>query len=280
VVWPRGIVMGGRVSVEIDRQVARVALSRPGKRNALDLAMFEAISKAAEDIAAEEDVRAVVLCGDGPAFCAGLDVGAFFSNPETGERLLGKEPGAETNLAQEVAWAWRRLPMPVIAALHGEVFGGGLQIALGADIRLVAPDARLSVMEIRWGLVPDMAGSRILPGLLRNDVAKELTFSGRIVDGAEAVALGLATRACDDPLAAASALAAEIAGRSPDAVRAAKFLLDQSPLLDHARGLALETRLQIELLGSRNQMEAARAGMAKRAPEFRPASLDPASLPE
>lgn len=273
-------MMGERVETRIAGNVARVVLNRPDKRNALDLEMFEAIARAAGDLAQADDVRAVILHGEGPAFCAGLDVGAFFSNPDSGARLLGRENGADTNLAQEVAWAWRRLPMPVIAALHGEVFGGGLQIALGADIRLVAPDARLSVMEIRWGLVPDMAGSRILPGLLRSDVAKELTFSGRIVDGAEAVALGLATRVCDDPLAAASALAGEIAGRSPDAIRAAKFLLDQAAQLDHGRGLELETRLQMALLGSRNQMEAARAGMAKRPPEFRPASLDPAELGE
>lgn len=272
--------MNQRVTMSVDGQVARVCLSRPDKRNALDLEMFEGIAQAASDVARAEDIRAVILHGEGAAFCAGLDVGAFFSTPDAGQRLMERASGAETNLAQEVAWAWRRLPMPVIAALHGEVFGGGLQIALGADIRLVASDVRMSVMEIRWGLVPDMAGSRILPRLLRDDVARELTFSGRIVEAQEAVALGLATRVCDDPLVAASSLAAEIAGKSPDAVRAAKFLFEQAGQLDDHQGLALETRLQLALLGSRNQMEAARAGMQKRPPEFRPASLDPTGMLE
>jgi len=272
--------MNDRVRLDIHGNVAKVCLARPEKRNALDLAMFEAIVATAAELAACDDVRAVVLHGDGPWFCAGLDLGAFFSSPEAGPRLLEREDGAETNLAQEAAWCWRRLPVPVIAALHGEVFGGGLQIALGADIRLIAPDARMSVMEIRWGLVPDMAGSRILPDLMRLDAAKELTFSGRIVEAPEAVSLGLATRICDEPLASAITLAEEIAARSPDAVRAAKFLLDQAPQMDHVSGLALETRLQMGLLGGRNQMEAARAGMEKRAPLFRAATIDPKEMLE
>ncbi|MGB5622530.1 MAG: crotonase/enoyl-CoA hydratase family protein [Gammaproteobacteria bacterium] len=272
--------MNRRVTVSVEDRVARVCLSRPDKRNALDLEMFEGIVRAASEVAKAEDIRAVILHGEGAGFCAGLDVAAFFSTPDAAQRLLERESGALTNLAQEVAWAWRQLPIPVIAALHGEVFGGGLQIALGADIRLVAPATRMSVMEIRWGLVPDMAGSRILPRLLRDDVARELTYTGRVVEAEEAVVLGLATRVCEDPLAAATDLATEIAGRSPDAVRAAKFLFEQAGLLDDRQGLALETRLQMSLLGGRNQMEAARAGMQKRPPEFRPASLDPGGMLE
>ncbi|MGB5209939.1 MAG: crotonase/enoyl-CoA hydratase family protein [Gammaproteobacteria bacterium] len=267
--------MNDRVRLDVDGNIARVCLTRAEKRNALDLSMFESIVAAAAEISAREDIRAVVMHGAGPAFCAGLDLAAFFSDPNAGARLLGRQDNEDTNLAQEAAWCWRRLPVPVIAALHGETFGGGLQIALGADIRLIAPDTRMSVMEIRWGLVPDMAGSRILPELLRLDVFKELTFSGRIVEASEAVSLGLATRVCDDPLASAISLAEEIAARSPDAVRAAKFLLDQASQCDHPSGLALETRLQMSLLGGRNQMEAARAGMEKREPLFREATFDP-----
>lgn len=263
-----------RVRVEIRDHVAHVTLDRPEKRNALDLPMFEALAAAADRLGAEQDLRAVVLSGAGPAFCAGLDLKALMARPQEIERLIGKAPGEHANLAQRVAWAWRQLPVPVIAALRGEVFGGGLQIALGADLRLVAPDARLSVMEIRWGLIPDMAGSRLLRHQLRPDVAKELTMTGRIVGAEEAVALGLATRLCDDPVAEAAVLAADVAARSPDAIRAAKCLFDHAGDLDDAAGLELETRLQLGLVGQPNQLEAVRAGLAGEAPSFRPASLD------
>jgi enoyl-CoA hydratase/carnithine racemase len=271
-------ILHERVALEIRDHVATVTLNRPDKRNALDIGMFDGIVAAAAAIADAPDVRAVVLAGAGPAFCAGLDVKSMMTNPAAIERLLTKAPGEAENLAQRVAWAWRELPVPVIAALTGEVFGGGLQIALGADIRLAAPDARLSVMEIRWGLIPDMAGSRILKDILPLDVAKELALTGRIVDGEEAVAIGLATRICADPLAAARELAGEIAARSPDAVRATKHLFDRAPELNHADGLALETKLQMALIGQKNQLEAVRAGMARTAPDFQPATVDPAAV--
>jgi enoyl-CoA hydratase/carnithine racemase len=161
------------------------------------------------------------------------------------------------------------LPVPVIAAVHGAAFGGGLQIALGADIRLVAPDAKLSVMEIKWGLIPDMTGTQTLRRLVRLDVAKELTFSGRIVSGEEAVGLGLATRVSSTPLEDALALAAEIAQKSPDAIRAGKQLLNESGLTTLEDGLRLEERLQLGLIGSPNQVEAVQANMEKRAPRFK-----------
>ena len=271
-------VLHERVALEIRDHVATVTLNRPDKRNALDIGMFDGLVAAAAAIADEPDVRAVVLTGAGPAFCAGLDIKSMMTNPAAIERLLMKAPGEVTNLAQRVCWAWRELPVPVIAALTGEVFGGGLQIALGADFRLTAPDARLSVMEIRWGLIPDMGGSRVLKDILPLDVAKELALTGRIVDGEEAVGLGLATRVCADPLAAARELAVEIAARSPDAIRAAKYLFDRSAELNDADGLALETSIQMSLIGQKNQLEAVRAGMARTAPDFQPASVDPAKV--
>jgi enoyl-CoA hydratase/carnithine racemase len=262
-----------RVRIVLEDHVARVSLDRPDKRNALDFAMFRGLADAADSLSGAPDLRAVVLHGEGAAFSAGLDLGAFMNDPAAIEGLLSRKEGDLANLAQHVCWAWRRLPVPVIAALHGEVFGGGLQIALGADIRVAAPDARLSIMEIRWGLVPDMAGSRVLRDVVGYDVAMDLSLTGRIVDGSEALRLGLVTRNADDPIAEACGIAAEIAGRSPDAIRAVKALLHQAPRVDDARGLMLETELQMQLLGGRNQMEAARAGLEGRIPQFRPASI-------
>lgn len=270
--------MSERVRIEREDGVARVFLARPEKRNALDGAMFEALAAAADELAGEAGLRAVVLAGDGPAFCAGLDLAAFMARPQDLPGMLAPLPGEPVNLFQKAAWAWHALPVPVIAAIRGPAYGGGLQIALGADIRLLAPDAALSVMEIRWGLVPDMAGSRLLAELVGADVAKELTWTGRIVEAEEAVRLGLATRVVDDPLAEATALARDIAARSPDAVRAGKYLLNRSRDLGHADGLALEARVQARLLGGPNQLEAARAGMEGREPRFRDPVFRPADV--
>jgi len=210
-----------------------------------------------------------VLSGEGHAFCAGLDFQAFFAMGDVAQRLLDRPAGSPANLAQRVAWIWRELPMPVIAAIQGPCFGGGLQIALGADIRLVRPDAQLSIMEIKWGLVPDMSLSKTVLDLVPLDVAKELMFTGRVVDGVEAVVLGLATRAVEDPLAEALALAAIIASKNPHAIRAGKLLLDEVGELSTAEAFQFETELQLPLLGSANNMEAVQANMQKRAPVFR-----------
>jgi enoyl-CoA hydratase/carnithine racemase len=242
--------------------VADVRLDRPEKLNALDPAMFAAIVATGRRLRDDPSVRAVVLSGNGRGFCAGLDFGSFEKMTE-GPRTGPVEVPAP---AQQASLVWAELAVPVIAALHGVAFGGGLQIALGADIRLVAPDARLSVLEIRWGLIPDMTGTQVLPELVGRDVAKELTFTGREVDGAEAVRIGLATRVTADPLAAALELAAEIAGKSPDAIRRAKALLELR--VPRAEGFAAEQRAIRELIGSPNQIEAVRANLAKRAPEF------------
>jgi enoyl-CoA hydratase/carnithine racemase len=255
-----------RVSVSIDGGVADVRLDRSDKLNALDPAMFYALAAAGDRIIADNSVRAVVLSGEGRGFCAGLDFKSFASG---GSDLLSPVDGSVANRAQRAAWVWQEVQVPVIAALHGVAFGGGLQIALGADLRYAAFDAELSVMEIRWGLVPDMTGTQTLRRLVGLDVAKELTFTGRIVSGREAESLGLVTKACEDPRARAFEIACDIAGKSPDAIRAAKKLLNASALVSVAEGLTLEAGLQSGLLGSPNQMEAVMANFEKRAPVFK-----------
>jgi enoyl-CoA hydratase/carnithine racemase len=260
-----------RTRVEVADHVAVVTLTRPEKHNALDAAMFEAIAGAAAEVGGTPGVRAVVLHGEGPSFCSGLDVASFLAAGDgvAGfDVLLARDGARRANLAQRVATDWLDLPVPVIAAVHGNCFGGGLQIALGADIRIAAPDARLSVMEVRWGLVPDMGITQTLPRLVGVDVAKELTFTGRRVTGEEAAALGLVTRVADDPLAAARELAAEIASRSPDAVRAAKRLYEETWPAPAAHALELETELQRTLMGSPNQLAAVMAGMSGEPAQF------------
>ncbi|HEY8155092.1 MAG TPA: crotonase/enoyl-CoA hydratase family protein [Myxococcota bacterium] len=258
--------MQDRVTVSLAQGIADVRLNRPDKMNALDGAMFEALVETGRGLSAERGLRAVVLSGEGRAFCAGLDVASFLGGG--GRSLFDREPGSPANFAQRAAWVWTELPVPVIAAVHGVAFGGGLQIALAADIRFVTPDARLSVMEIKWGLIPDMTGSQTLRRLVRLDVAKELTYTGRVVSGSEAAALGLATHVSATPREAALELAREIAGKSPSAIRAGKQLLDASGLLDLEAGLRLEERLQSSLFGKPDQIESVRANAEKREPRF------------
>lgn len=249
--------------------IATATMVRADKHNALDRAMFESLVDAAAQLAADKSVRAVVLHGEGKSFCSGLDVASFMSGQGGVGVLMERDGDRVANLAQRVSYDWSLVPAPVIAAIHGNCFGGGLQIALGADIRIAAPSAKLSVMEVKWGLVPDMGITQTLPRLVPIDVAKELTFTGRIVSGSEAVALGLVTRSTDDPLAAALALAAEIAQRSPDAVRAAKRLYDRTWVSDDtAAALLLESELQDGLIGKPNQLAAVKAGMTGEPPVF------------
>lgn len=273
--------MNDRVTLTLRDGIADVRLNRPAKMNALDPDMFVALLDMGTALAGDATIRAVVLSGEGCAFCAGLDMQTF-------ERLgngegLGNDAGGPfaaslttrthgiANAAQRVATIWRDVPVPVIAAVHGVAFGGGLQIALGADIRLVAPDTRLSVMEIKWGLVPDMAGILLMRELARPDVIRELTYTGRQFSGEEAVQLGLATRVDADPYAAAMALAGTIAAQSPDAIRAAKRLLNM-PNHEPAAVLLAESTEAERVMGRPNQVEAVQANMARRMPVFRPAA--------
>ena len=265
-----------RVDVRVEDHVALVTLARPDKHNALDLPMFEQIAAAAERLASEPGVRAVVLHGDGPSFCSGLDVVSIMAAGGGVSGLTDQVESEPPNLFQRVAYDWIRLPVPVIAALHGNCLGGGLQIALGADIRIAAPDTRLSVMEVKWGLIPDMSITRTLPRLVSIDVAKELTYTGRVFSGDEALSLGVVTRVADDPLAAARQLAAEIAGRSPDAVQRAKRLYNRSWTSSARDSLALEAELQLQLIGSPNQLAAVTAGVTKQPAAF--TDPDPAGL--
>lgn len=257
----------GRVAIEMGGNgVAQVRLTRGDKMNALDPAMFDAIIDAGEQVRALKGLRAVVLSGEGKAFCAGLDLTSFTSvggGPPIAERTHGN-----ANRFQEVAMTWRKCPVPVIAAVHGVCFGGGMQIASGADIRVVHPDTRMAIMEMKWGLVPDMGGYALWRGLVRGDVLRELIYTNREFSGEEALALGLATHIDADPLARATALANEIAMRNPDAIRAAKRLMETIADGDTDAILLAESEEQAKIIRQPNQVEAVMAGMQKRAPNF------------
>jgi enoyl-CoA hydratase/carnithine racemase len=266
--------MADRVTVSVEGGVADVRLNRPEKINALDPAMFSALVDAGESLKEDPAVRAVVLSGEGRGFCAGLDFSSFQAmagdGPAEGStRRIGDLGGRITHLGQQTAWVWQELEVPVIAAVHGVALGGGIQIVLGADLRYVAPDARLSVLEVRWGLVPDMTGTLMLPRLVGLDVAKELTFTGRMVSGEEAGRLGLATRVTETPLEDALGLARELAGKSPAALRAAKRLLNASGNRGVAEQFAAEREEIGQLIGSPDQVEAVTAYFEKREPVFR-----------
>ena len=261
------------VTIDIRGGVADVRLNRVEKYNALSPDMFKAIISAGEQLAEAKEVRAVVLSGNGRGFCAGLDMGSFAGMADNAtekssvDGLLSRGEGPE-NQAQRPAYVWKRLPVPVISAIHGVAYGGGAQIALGADIRIAAPDMKMSVMEIKWGLIPDMSLTQTLRDLVPLDVAKELTFTGRVINGEEAKALGLVTHVAQDPLAYAMELAKEIASKSPDAIRAAKQLLETTWHADERTGLELEASLQTALIGTPNQIEAIKANFEKRPPAF------------
>ena len=257
-----------RVQIDVADHVAVVTLTRPEKHNAVDVAMFEAIIAAADRLASEPGVRAIVLHGDGPSFCSGLDVISVMASGAGLDGLTEPLRGEVPNCFQRAAYDWVCVPVPVIAAVHGNCFGAGLQIALAADIRIATPDSRLSVMEIKWGLIPDMSISRTLPRLVGIDVAKELTYTARVISGTEAHELGLVTHVADDPLSQARGLATEIAARSPDAVRGAKRLFDEAWTGTAAETLSLEAQIQLGLIGSANQLAAVSAGIAKAPAEF------------
>jgi enoyl-CoA hydratase/carnithine racemase len=267
--------MSDRVTFTITDGVADVRMNRPDKRNALDGAMFQGLADVGEQLKTEPGVRAVVLSGEGPSFCAGLDFSSF-QMMAGGDRPAPADessPGAMkegriTHLGQQVCWVWQEIPVPVIAAVHGHALGGGIQIALGADIRIVHPDTQMSVRELHWGLVPDMTGTLMLGSLVRADVAKELVFTARVFDGREAFALGLATILSDTPHEAAMTMGREIAGRSPDAIRGAKALLNGLFNDGAAEQFAEERRVIGSLIGRPNQIESVMANFEKRLPAF------------
>jgi enoyl-CoA hydratase/carnithine racemase len=260
--------MNDRVSITVENHVADVRLTRPDKMNALDPAMFAGIIAAGAELAAMKGVRAVVLSGEGRSFCAGLDMASMAGDPGGGIKHLADRTYGNANMFQQVAMLWRKLPMPVIAAVHGVCFGGGLQIASGADIRVAAPDARLAVMEMKWGLIPDMGGYALWRGLVRGDVLRELTYTNREFSGVEALALGFATYVDDNPHARAMAIAHEIANRNPEAMREAKALFNRFTDMDEDAILLAESEGQTRVIRTPNQIEAVMAGMQKRPASF------------
>lgn len=272
--------MNPRVTTHLlEDGVAHVVLTRQDKSNALDGAMFDALIEAGRALQERQDVRAVVLSGEGKGFCAGVDMQVLADMREgtiAGTRDLCERTHGMCNRFQYAAWVWRELPVPVIAAVHGFALGGGLELALGADIRYATPDARMAIMEVNWGLVPDMGGVVRFYDLMRDDRVRELAFTGRVFNAAEAVELGLVTRLDADPLALAVATAREIAARSPHAVRALKRLFAGQSSRAAAAGLMAECVEQQALLGTPNQVETVRASREGRAPVF----IDPLMLTE
>ena len=267
---PRRKELNDRISINVENHVAEVMLNRPDKYNALDMEMFAALHETAQSLAKEPTLRAVVLHGAGDNFCAGIDVGVFTSpDVSIDDALMQPVEGSPANLFQRAAYGWRELPVPVVCALDGICYGGGLQIALGADLRYASATTRFSIMETKWGLIPDMAITTTLRHIMPVDKVKELAMSARIFDAAEALDLGLLTAIHDDPLEAARRLAGECAARSPDAIRGIKRLVNEAWDLPEADALALEAKLQHGIMGSANQVEAVTANLQKRAPEFK-----------
>ena len=259
-----------RVTVTRNGPITHVVLNRADKRNALDQAMLEAIADTLEQLSKARETRAVVLSGDGEAFCAGLDLmsfGAMLQNPDSVDFVTRSH--GDANLFQHVSTGWRDLPMPVITALHGVAFGGGFQIMLGADIRVAAPDTQFSIMEAKWGLVPDMGGMALMPAVARQDIVRRLTYTAEIFDASQALEWGFVSELADKPIARALELAAQIAARSPDSTRAAKRLITDTWGADRADTLMAESIAQKSVLGGKNQMEAVMANFEKRTPKFK-----------
>jgi len=259
-----------RISIELGEDgVAQVRLMRSDKMNALDPEMFDAIIGAGHELQRMKGLRAVVLSGEGRAFCAGLDISSFGREPDPAAPELTERTHGNANTFQQVAMQWRKLPVPVIASLHGVCFGGGLQIASGADIRIAHPETRMAIMELKWGLVPDMGGYALWRGLVRGDVLRELVYTNREFTGEEAHGFGLVTRLDEDPLAEATRIASEIGDRNPHAIRAAKRLHEKMQDANTDTLLMEESIEQHAIMRTPNQVEAVMAAMARRKPEFK-----------
>lgn len=259
-----------RVIVNHIGAVAHVILNRADKRNALDQAMLEAIADIIEKLKGAHKTRAVVLSGDGAVFCAGLDFMSFAAMTQGDFGLnFEKRTHGDANLFQQVAVGWRDLPMPVITALHGVAFGGGFQIMLGADIRIAAPDTKFSIMETKWGLVPDMGGMALMPELTRQDVVRRLTYTAEVFDATQALNWGFVTELDANPVERAIELANQISTRSPDSIRTSKQLISKTWNADRAEVLLAESVAQKSVLGGDNQIEAVLANFEKRSPIFK-----------
>ena len=257
-----------RVLLDVHGAVATVTLNRPAKLNGVDMAMLRELVSTARAVRADRDVRAVVLRGAGDAFCAGLDFASVMRSPATIARSFVPNPLRGRNLFQHAVWTWRELPVPVVAVVHGHCYGAGLQLATAADFRFSTPDTRWSVLEAKWGLVPDMSGTVSLRELVGGDVARRLTMTGEVIDGVQAHGYGLVTGVAEDPAVPADELIAQIVARSPDSVAASKVLLNRTRHASPRRAFAIERRLQLAMLAARNTAIARAANTAKETPEF------------
>lgn len=263
--------MEDRIVIQKDGHVAQVKLNRPDKLNAIDIDMFNAIIETSQSINADASIRAVVLSGEGRAFCAGLDVSNFSMDgqSELMSTSLTDRTFGDSNKWQMAAMAWRDIQVPVISAVKGIAFGGGLQIMMGTDIKYIHPETKLAILEGKWGLIPDMAGPVLMRNQIREDIFRELTYTQRVFSGKEAVAYGFATHLSEDPLKDATDLAHEIAKRSPSATVAAKSMINKINYLSQAEGLMLESVEQDKIMKKHNQVEAVFAGFQKREPKFK-----------
>jgi len=261
--------MNNAVTLTVENHIAQVRLNREDKLNSFNLDLIQGLIDTAAAIEADKSVRVVVMAGAGRCFSAGIDVKGLLGQPGAAEKLLSRTPDHDANLVQQCVIAWRDLSAPVITALHGYAFGAGFQLAMAADIRIAQADTELSIMEIRWGIIPDMGVSTILPTLINQDVAKLLTFTGQRISASTGLGYGLVTQLADDPLAVANELATTIAGNNPDAIRAGKQLINNSWSAPRAEALLMEEQLQLKVLAGANQKEAMMAGMEKRTPVFK-----------
>ncbi|MFT6408391.1 MAG: enoyl-CoA hydratase/carnithine racemase [Arenicella sp.] len=271
-------MINNRIELTVENHIAHVKLSRAQKMNSLDSEMFDAIPMVGEQIRQDSSIRVVVISGDGGNFCAGLDKSNFSSMLEDSGVSIGENASAAglaerthgiANAAQYAAWMWRELPMPVIAAVEGFCLGGGLQIALGADFRYAKANSKFSILEMRWGIVPDMSSTQIMRHIIRDDVIRELTYTAKIFDAEQAKEWGFVTEVVDDPLAHAMSVAEQIAYKNPDAIRAAKKIIDAANYQTAQQGLLMESVEQDKIMGTPNQIEAVMAELQKRKPSFK-----------
>lgn len=255
---------------EQSEHIATISLDRPDKKNALNLELFDALIDAGKQVAKNPSIRVVILKGNGSCFCAGLDLNSFMADPssEFNKPLQPRSHGM-TNKWQQAVWTWQQCPVPVIAAVHGYALGGGLQLMAGADIKIVHPETQLSIMEMKWGIIPDMSATQLWRHNVRQDILKELCFTNRMFSGIEAVNFGFATRCSEDPIQEAQLLADQIIHKNPDAIRRAKQLFNEAPYNNQEDGLLLESVLQDQVIRKENQMEAVFAQIQKRPPNFK-----------
>lgn len=262
--------MNNPVSLTIQDNIAQVTLNRPDKRNALNMDMFNAIDETIKVIKRDKQLRCVIVNANGEDFCSGLDIKSIMKQPSSMMKLLAKVFPGSANLAQRVSFGWRTLDIPVIMAIHGRCWGGGLQIALGADFRFSTSDASYSVMEARWGLIPDMGGNLALRELVTKDIALKLCMSGEIFNSKQALQYGLLTEVCDNPLAKAQQLAEQLSEISPDSIAANKALYNRLWNASNWRWLMAESWYQIKILLGKNQKIAVKKQLSPdNAPKYK-----------